>query len=130
MASLLPLKQIKPGDIASEDYCVFGGTFDPIHQGHVSVIKQLTLHFRHILVAPTEKNPWKNEQPPALSLRLEMIELVFSDENIDTEQMGVELVPFPYVFSRDLVDYLRRVRPGNPWWAVGEDSAESVSRWS
>ena len=54
---------------------IFAGTFDPIHDGHISVaeeaIKHLELDKIYFMV---EKYPWSHKQPVSIEHRIEMVD--------------------------------------------------------
>lgn len=116
-------------------YVIFGGTFDPIHEGHIAGLKRLIAKFPLVILAPTKRNPWKPESLATLPLRVEMIRLVLAYENLpfypslSKAATGVVLSDFEYEFAKDFVSYARRTRPGLVHWAVGEDQAQSISTW-
>ena len=49
----------------------FLGTFDPIHNGHVAVIKKVLEEklVDYVIVVPCPQNPWKKNKPVNLGLR-------------------------------------------------------------
>ncbi len=116
-----------------DDYVVFGGTFDPIHEGHISVVRELLDKFKLVIIAPTLKNPWKQFEPNPLCLRREMIELVLAAENIplftNKQEKGVWIADLEYIYTEDLLKQLRQLLKGTLHWAVGEDSASGIHKW-
>ena len=48
--------------------CVFGGTFDPLHLGHESIINKLLLEFDKVIIMPSKQSPGKNNFPLANDL--------------------------------------------------------------
>jgi len=36
---------------------IFGGSFDPIHKGHIKIIKELSKRFDKVIVLPNYLNP-------------------------------------------------------------------------
>ena len=113
---------------------VFGGTFDPIHAGHVSGIRYLLTRHDLVVIAPTEKNPWKTAAPTPFELRLQMMRLVLQAESLVFSESpqttsGLFLFTERYTFAEDFVRAFRAVHPGALAWAVGEDEAEAVTRW-
>lgn len=127
MVQLIRIADLRAENIPSDSAVVFGGTFDPFHLGHLDVTRELLKFFKSVIIAPTSQNPWKTEQPTPLELRRQMIELILKAEKVSS---GVELSSSSYVFAEELVQEFRTQRPGAAlYWAVGEDSADSVSRW-
>ncbi len=137
MAALIPLSSVQPSSLSSEDYVVFGGTFDPVHEGHLSVIRSLMKIFPLTVLAPTTINPWKVDQgnPTPLPLRMEMLRMVLASEKINCSATGtvtgtgLSIIEFDYVYAEQLVHYLRTLRQGQIYWAVGQDIASSVAAW-
>ncbi len=124
MSKVIALKDLKP---KLSETVIFGGSFDPVHQGHVSVIKLLVEKFNTVLVAPTAQNPWKERKSTSLKLRLEMLELVMKAEGLEDQ---VELCQVEYEFSEDLLLALRESSEESyTFWAIGEDSKNSVTKW-
>lgn len=146
MTTLLDIQRCPAEGFAAEDYVIFGGTFDPFHQGHAAVVRALAGLFRTVVVAPTEANPWKAERPSPLALRREMIRLVLEHEGMRATIGGINevqvpaegaapseprivITEIPYVYAEELVREFRRTLRGTLYWAVGEDSAEQVHLW-
>lgn len=61
---------------------VFGGSFDPVHCGHVAIVKQLTLkyQFQALRLIPTG-HAWQKKAPIAnAAQRVKMLQLAFENE--------------------------------------------------
>ena len=60
---------------------VFGGTFDPVHNGHVLTISELLkrLAFEKILVIPNFKPPHRKSDQVSYKHRYEMAKIAFKD---------------------------------------------------
>lgn len=117
----------------SAEYAVFGGTFDPVHAGHISAARFLLTRFARVVLAPTAQNPWKKPPEASFQQRIEMLQLVLSAEELpwssDPAKARVWIADHPYIYAADFVTYCRAQLPGNLHWAVGEDSSSDVSRW-
>lgn len=120
-------EEIRSLAISDEDYVVFGGTFDPFHQEHFFIVKQLSSYFRKVFIAPTVQNTHKDWQPTDLETRVKMINIVLDYEDSLTE--NIEILDFEYTYSEEVVDYLRTKHRGKLYWAVGEDIVGSVATW-
>src|ERR1041385_7096937 len=99
--------------VGANDLVVFGGTFDPIHAGHLQVVQELTALFRRIVVAPASQNPWKKESATPLQLRLEMIALALAEKKIrrtsSLSESGVFVWQRGYVFAEELLLQLQKI---------------------
>ncbi len=133
MSQIVPYDQVDPKLLPADSYVVFGGTFDPPHLGHTSVIQLLRKLFSFVIIAPTSANPWKVGAPTELKLRKVMIESLCEQENIELSyirgQKGVAISTVAYSFTEELVNECRKGFGQNIYWAIGEDSAETVPKW-
>jgi len=118
--------------------CIFGGSFDPIHEGHIRDIRTLLDLSSTVIIAPTAQNPWKPDQSSALRTRLEMIELVLNAEGIsftkNLNNIGLILSDLEYHFSIELDKAVKQERDSiypseSIYWAIGEDLRDSAHKW-
>lgn len=118
---------------------VYGGTFDPVHQGHLGVITELLEVFPIIIIAPTASNPFKAHQPTSLSLRLQMLRIALA-EHIPCQALrsyhggklhsGIYLYECGYHYAKEVVEDLRKQSSlSQLYWAIGEDLTEEVRTW-
>lgn len=111
---------------------IFGGTFDPVHFGHLHLA--LTLSERHgldqVIFVPSAKNPLKSEQPASDADRLLML------------QWAIEEIPAFSIDDREMkrggrsytVDTLRSFHedlPSNPelFLLLGDDVLSQFHQW-
>lgn len=111
----------------------FGGTFDPIHNGHI----KLALHINNILNAKVSLMPnsgTPNYKPKPLAnekMRLEMLEII---KNKYTTKIDIELNELEHKKFSPSVDTLRRLRKkygeNTPFWfIIGGDSLINLNTW-
>ncbi|MBL7663038.1 adenylyltransferase/cytidyltransferase family protein [bacterium] len=112
---------------------VFGGTFDPITQGHVRAIRTLSESFTTVIIALTSQNPWKSRPATGFRLRLHMIRETLNYEKIKLGQSysdpGICLSDYGYVYAKDFVLHLQAKSITEVHWAVGSDCAADVKNW-
>lgn len=115
-----------------QDYYIFGGTFDPIHEGHVGVVRELLSKNKNVVIAPTESNPFKNSPSYSFDQRLEMVKKVLAYEKIE---FGIKLpsnlflCDYKYNFVCDFVDWWKAHYGGNLFWVIGPDLVNEVQKW-
>jgi len=111
---------------------IFGGTFDPIHTGHLLVAQEAAsiLELEEIWFIPTGQ-PWLKEGTsvsPAKT-RLEMLDLAigknstFKACSIETDRPG------PSYTVETLQQFNEAGYQGKPSFIVGMDSLETLHRW-
>ena len=112
---------------------VLGGTFDPIHNGHLKIANRALhqLELDRILFIPTGE-PWLRAICPratrherlAMTLLGTQDETHFSVSEVETGREGP-------TYTVDTLRLLRQQLPDDPeiLFIVGEDSAQSISNW-
>lgn len=117
---------------------IFGGTFDPVHRGHLRVIRMLLDRGDGLIVAPTAANPWKTAPVASYEQRREMLRLALASESIavsESPQRGaVWISNLPYIYSVEFLEKIRNMSwfTGNLsdyYWAVGADQGEAWRDW-
>lgn len=108
-----------------------GGTFDPIHNGHLELAKLVcrTWNLDEIWFLPTKDTPLKNRSISAFSIRKKMIELAikpyrkFKCCSIENE------LPAPS-YTIQTVEKLKRRYPDIQFhWIVGDDQVAQFEKW-
>jgi len=112
---------------------VFGGTFDPIHNGHVAVARAVldALKLDLVLFVVTS-DQWLRESPPqaASSDRFNMVELAV-DNVSEFEASDVDIVRDGSTYTVDTLRDLGSKHGDSTelFLIVGADSASSMDRW-
>ncbi len=113
---------------------VFGGTFDPIHRGHLEVARAAAraADLEQVLLVPAGR-PWLRESEPAASpqQRLEMTRLAARDDSL-LDVSDVDVVRDGPTYSVDtLLDLRERYGQGAVFVLIlGADSALTMDQWS
>lgn len=111
---------------------VFGGSFDPIHRGHVEPVEaaRRALGLDRVLFVPTARPPHKPDRrmAPALA-RYAMAELALLDHPA-LEVSALELLEERPAYTIETLEGLRAARPGDEiWLLVGADSFVQLHTW-
>lgn len=112
-----------------------GGTFDPIHLGHLHIIEAVADRFDQILVIPTGK-PWLRESAPVANGadRVEMCALALDDLS-DQLQSKVALTDIEVrregpTYTFDTIAQLKAFFPDDHFTLIlGSDAAASIQQW-
>lgn len=110
---------------------VFGGTFDPVHLGHLEIIKAITKHLSpdRLLIIPCGLPP--HRAPPVASgeHRLEMLRLACKDIPslvVDDREVRSDALSYSYL----TLEGLRQEYPGAQLYlALGWDGLASFTTW-
>jgi nicotinate-nucleotide adenylyltransferase len=111
---------------------IFGGTFDPIHYGHLILAEQCREQGRldQVWFVPAPRPPHKTDQPlTKFEQRVEMLALAvagnptFRIDEIEKERTGPS-------FTVDTLAELQKRHPGNEFFLlVGSDTLKDLPRW-
>ncbi len=110
---------------------VFGGTFDPVHNGHVLPVEAAAMKFQlqRVLYVPARLSPHKEQPPTDARHRVAMLALAIAgrtDWSIDLEELDRQ----PPSFT---VDTLRSIAARHPddelWLLMGTDILAGFARW-
>ncbi len=113
-------------------YCIYGGSFDPPHQGHKylaqSVLAQFNLDF--VLWVPSPDPPHKNKPTTPFKNRLAMVELFIADEK-KFQACDIELsLPSPSYSFNTIQALKKKFGPKNEWYfLIGADNWAIFPTW-
>ncbi len=111
---------------------IFGGSFDPVHNGHVAIAKAAVeeLSLEKLYVIPAAVSPFKTDRAPqggydrALLLRAAFN--TCAEAFVDERELARGGVSYA-------VDTVREIAAENPgakiYFIIGEDSVEGLPRW-
>jgi nicotinate-nucleotide adenylyltransferase len=112
---------------------ILGGTFDPIHYGHLAIAQEAAwaLNLARVYVVPAARQPLKTGQPHAnAQQRLEMVRMACVG-NALLVPSDVEMHRTPPSFTidtlRELADALED--PAELWFILGSDALIDLPRW-
>jgi len=110
---------------------VFGGTFDPIHVGHLILAEQCREQGQldQVLFVPAAQPPHKPRPLAPFAQRVEMLQLAvsgnsaFQVDEIESERTGPS-------FTADTLEELQRRRPGDELFLIiGADTLRDLPTW-
>ena len=111
---------------------LYGGTFDPIHHGHLILAREAReqLELDRIVFIPAAQSPFKPHiRPTASAVRLAMVAAAIEGEP-GFELDGSEIARGGVSFTIDTVLAAQARWPGAElWWFIGEDHLQQLPTW-
>lgn len=116
---------------AAQRICLFGGSFDPVHNRHIQIasdaLKQFLLD--KVIFIPTLNPPHKNELSVSLSDRIKMLSLAIASYR-NMEVSAVEAYRSGKSYTYDTVMQIKKIYPqAELYYIIGEDSLNYVDQW-
>jgi nicotinate-nucleotide adenylyltransferase len=110
---------------------IYGGTFDPIHHGHLILAREAReqLHLDTVLFIPAAMSPFRNEPAAPAADRLAMLEAAIANEPgfcIDP----IELQRPPPSYTVDTIELIRkRDADAELFLLIGQDNVAGLPKW-
>jgi len=114
--------------------CLFGGTFDPPHLGHLIIAQTIfeAEKFDKIVFVPAYKPPHKNgHKISPVDYRLDMLRIAIK-ENPNFSLSDIEIQRKGLSFSIDtIIDYKKQnnIKSNNLFYLIGSDSLKQFRNW-
>jgi nicotinate-nucleotide adenylyltransferase len=112
---------------------IFGGTFDPVHQGHIEVARRLRarLSLDWIEFVPAYRPPHKLSTPEADAWDRFAMLILATKEDEDLYVSTIELEAAEAVYT---IDTIRQLKPmwgarAELYFIIGADSFEEITTW-
>src|SRR6202162_3254631 len=110
---------------------VLGGTFDPVHFGHLRTVEVAAARFGldEVIYVPARLSPFKTEAPADGRHRVAMLALALQsrfDWRIALDELDRE----PPSYTVDTLRALAaRSQPADLWLLIGTDTLATLDRW-
>jgi len=125
-AAVLPPAPIVPGSVG-----ILGGTFDPIHHGHLVIAEEAreALGLERVLLVPTATPPHKPDRVvTAAEHRLAMAELAVAG-NPAFSASGVEVARGGSSYTVETLEILLREGVSDPWFILSSEALADFPAW-
>ncbi len=110
---------------------LLGGTFDPVHLGHVHLVQSVIEHisFDELWIVPNAMPPHKAQPMLNTAQRLTLCEAVFAPyKQVHVKSIELEL-PLPS-YSVHTLRYLHQIMPEAAFlWILGLDAWKNLAQW-
>jgi len=120
--------------IATKSIALFGGSFDPIHNGHLFLIEELlnSARFERFIVIPAGA-PCQKSVAASGADRLAMVEIALKDcmskfNELEITRFEIDGSGPSYAFQS--IEYFNSQNPGdNLVWIIGSDAFAKINEW-
>lgn len=114
--------------------CLFGGSFDPVHAGHLHIAKAAReeCQLDKVIFLPAACSPFKQNSCAHFSdeQRMKMLQLATADYDW-AEVSGLDLELPPPSWSWRIVEHFRNIAPeATLYWLMGTDQWQALHRWA
>lgn len=111
---------------------LYGGTFDPIHVGHLIVMENVLnyMDLDKIIILPSSNPPHKiNKQKTDKELRIEMVRLATADNN-RVKVSTFEAEDDDVIYTHQTLNHFKSTYPDHEFYYImGEDSFMTIDTW-
>jgi len=120
--------------IATKSIALFGGSFDPIHNGHLFLIEELinSGRFEKFIVIPAGA-PWQKSVAASSADRLAMVEIALKDVMSQSNELEIsrfEIDGSGPSYAFESIEYFRSQNPGDHLvWIIGSDAFAKIDSW-
>jgi nicotinate-nucleotide adenylyltransferase len=110
---------------------LFGGSFDPVHLGHVRMLEYCVDHFSfsQIHVIPAKLSPFKDEHLFSQEQRLEFLKEVFRYPNVEINTLELERQGPSYT-SLTVKAYKEKYPKSKLYMILGSDNVQTLQDWN
>ena len=112
---------------------LLGGSFDPIHKGHIEIASEAitSLSLDSFYFIPTKNNPWKDNQNAPGASRKEMIEIaIHQDPKMKVCTIELDSLSNEKNYTIDTIHALKKMYPDDTlYYLMGMDQAMAFEKW-
>jgi len=110
---------------------IYGGTFDPVHHGHLILAREAReiLRLEKVIFVPAAASPFKDSPAASAAMRSSMLQAAIEDE-MGFAVDDCELQRPPPSYTIDTIEEIRR-REGDVeiYSFIGEDNVAALGKW-
>ena len=113
------------------NFVIFGGTFDPVHNGHLRICEAAAKKFNaSIILVPSKSPRWKSPEETS-NQRLDMLKIAFQNVSFNYEISEFEINSHEDInYSIDTVRYLNNLhKEDSLFFLIGADQVNRFHEW-
>lgn len=119
---------------ARKRVAIFGGSFDPVHLGHLEMVRlvQDRLSLDEVIFMPCFVSPFKSGTVATAEQRVEMLELGIDEFGLKSASVSwFEVEREQSSYSWETAQHFTEREPETEWhWILGTDQWSSIERWA
>jgi len=111
---------------------IFGGSFNPIHNGHISIAKRLKriLNLDKVIFLPTKFPPHKKIKYATPYQRYKMVKLAIQNiKDFSVSKMEIKSTVSTNYTIDSIRRFKRRYKKSQLYFIIGSDEASIINRW-
>jgi nicotinate-nucleotide adenylyltransferase len=105
---------------------IFGGSFDPIHKGHLEIIDILSKKFDKVIVLPNYLNPLKNRFSAPATKRFEWIQKSINNPKVEINDYEIKQNKPCYTIDT-IKHFLKKYDKIS--FVIGADNLTTLDKW-
>lgn len=113
--------------------CLFGGSFDPVHEGHVAIAERARQRCKldRVVFLPAARSPFKTDKPTLFSGEQRLAMLRAATRHLPWAIVSeLDLTMPPPSWSWRIVDAWEKDHPNDElFWLLGTDQWQELHRW-
>ncbi len=107
--------------------CLFGGSFDPVHNGHKKIVSKLANEFDEVWVIVAASSPFKAKHFASFKMRVEMCKLALEKDNVKVLTVEDD---YGLSYTYDVVMKIKSLYPNHDYYfAIGADNVDNLHKW-
>ena len=114
---------------------IFGGTFDPVHLGHIELVKRTreVIDLSKVIFVPCHQSPFKGATVATSDQRFEMLKHSIEEQGISEWAVvsDFEISRPGLSYSWETAEAFAGNNPTDEWfWILGTDQWEQIEKWA
>jgi len=105
---------------------LFGGSFDPIHKGHIEIINKITNLTDKVIVIPNYLNPLKNNYSAPAKLRLKWLQQTINNPKVEISDY--EIKQNKPCYTIDTIKHFKKFYDKISF-VIGADNLPTLNKW-